>query len=130
MEAENWASKPAIRGHGKLIGLAVLFVILALTPLVVRSPFHLSLLILVGINAILAMTFVLLLRTGLITLAIAAFWGVGAYSSTMLSLKLHLSFWLCLPASARHPGPHLGLCRQPPGDGPLAHSSLAACDAH
>jgi branched-chain amino acid transport system permease protein len=99
LEAENWASRPTTKGHGKLIGLVVLFVIIALIPLVVRSPYHLSLLILVGINGILAMTFVLLLRTGLITLAIAAFWGVGAYSSTMLALKLNLSFWLCLPAS-------------------------------
>lgn len=89
-----------IIGRGKLISLVVAVVIFALVPLVVHSPYHFTLLITVGISAILAMTFVLLLRTGLISLAIAAFWGVGAYSSTVLVMNLHMSFWLSLPASA------------------------------
>lgn len=84
----------------KLIGLVVLVVILALVPLVVHNPYYIHLLIMVGINAVLAMTFILLLRTGLITLAIAAFWGIGAYASALLSMRLSLSFWLALPASA------------------------------
>jgi branched-chain amino acid transport system permease protein len=41
-----------------------------------------------------------MLRTGLISLAIAAFWGMGAYASTMLVMKMNLSFWLSLPAAA------------------------------
>jgi len=53
----------------------------------------------VGINDVLAMTFIFLLRTGLITLAIAGFWGIGAYASTLLAMRLDLSFWLALPAS-------------------------------
>jgi len=84
---------------GKIIGLVVLAIILILVPLVVDSPYYIHLLIMVGINAALAMTFILLLRTGLITLAIAAFWGIGAYSSTLLAMRLGLPFWLDLPAA-------------------------------
>lgn len=85
---------------GKVIGLVVLAIILLLVPVVVRSPYHMHLLIMVGINAVLAMAFIFLLRTGLITLAIAAFWGIGAYSSALLAVRLGLPFWLALPASA------------------------------
>ena len=94
---------------GKLIGLVVLAVILLLVPVVVESPYYIHILIMVGINAALAMTFILLLRTGLITLAIAAFWGIGAYSSTLLAIRLDLPFWLTLPASTIITG-IIGLC--------------------
>ena len=50
-------------------------------------------------NAILAMTFIMMLRTGLISLGIAAFWGIGAYASTAFVLKAGLSFWFALPAA-------------------------------
>jgi branched-chain amino acid transport system permease protein len=80
--------------------LAGLFIVgSALIPLVVRSPYYLHLLIMSGLNTILAMSFVLMLRTGLISLAIAAFWGMGAYASTLFVMKLTLSFWLSLPAA-------------------------------
>jgi branched-chain amino acid transport system permease protein len=54
----------------------------------------------VGINTVLAMTFIFLLRTGLITIAIAGFWGIGAYASALLTVRLGVSFWLALPTSA------------------------------
>ena len=94
---------------GKLIGLIVLGVILVLVPWLVHSPYHMHLLIMVGIYAVLAMTFIFLLRTGLITLAIAAFWGIGAYSSALLTMRLGLSFWLALPLSTIITG-IIGLC--------------------
>jgi branched-chain amino acid transport system permease protein len=50
-------------------------------------------------NAVLAMTFIMMLRTGLISLGIAAFWGIGAYASAALVLKAELSFWFALPAA-------------------------------
>jgi branched-chain amino acid transport system permease protein len=74
--------------------------ILLLLPLVVTNPYYIHLLIMVGMNAVLAMTFLLLLRTGLISIAIAGFWGVGAYASALLSVKAGLPVWLALPASA------------------------------
>lgn len=77
----------------------VLAIVLVLLPLVVRSPYYLHLLIMAAMNTVLAMTFVFLLRTGLITIAVAAFWGIGAYASALLAVKLHLSFWFALPLS-------------------------------
>ena len=85
--------------HGRLCGFTILAVAFALVPLWVKSPYKIDLLIVVMINAALAMTFVLMLRTGLISLCIAAFWGIGAYASAMLVLRGHLSFWLSLPLS-------------------------------
>jgi branched-chain amino acid transport system permease protein len=83
----------------KFVGLAILAVILILVPVMVSSPYYIHLLIMVGINTVLAMSFILLFRTGLITIAIAAFWGIGAYTSALLTTRLDLSFWLALPAS-------------------------------
>jgi branched-chain amino acid transport system permease protein len=86
-------------GSRRLVGLAILAVILLLVPVVVASPYYIHLLIMVGMNSVLAMTFLLLLRTGLITIAIAGFWGIGAYASALLTTKLGLWVWLALPAS-------------------------------
>jgi branched-chain amino acid transport system permease protein len=66
-------------------------------PLFVHSPYYLDLVIIVMVNAVLAMTFILTLRAGLINLGIVSFWGVGAYASAVFTLKLGLSFWLALP---------------------------------
>jgi len=85
---------------GKFICIIIVIIILALLPLVVRNPYYIHLLIMVGINAVLAMTFILMLRTGLISLGIAAFWGIGAYASALLSMRLGLPVWLSLPAAA------------------------------
>ena len=81
----------------RLVGFILLVIFFALIPLWVKSPYYIDLLIVIMINAGLAMTFVMLLRTGLISLAVAAFWGIGAYASAMLSVHAHLSFWACLP---------------------------------
>ena len=93
-------SKKLFNTYRKPILLLILAVILVLIPLVVTSSYYIHLLILTGMNIALAMTFILLLRTGLINLAIAAFYAVGAYSSTLLVMRAHLSFWLGLPVSA------------------------------
>jgi branched-chain amino acid transport system permease protein len=87
-------------GNRRYLLAALILVGCLFVPLVVRSPYYMHLLIMSGINTILAMTFVLMLRTGLISLAIAAFWGMGAYASTLFVMKLNLSFWLSLPAAA------------------------------
>jgi branched-chain amino acid transport system permease protein len=68
-------------------------------PWIVPSPYYIHLFIIAGMNAVLAMTFILLLRAGLISLANATFWGVGAYTSTVLVTRLQLSFWLALPSA-------------------------------
>ena len=82
----------------KTVGLILFFILFLISiPAFIDSPYYLHLLIMIGINAALAMTFVLLLKTGLISLAIAGFWGIGAYASALLSMRLGVPVWLCLP---------------------------------
>lgn len=82
----------------KTVSLILFCIIFLITiPVFIDSPYYLHLLIMIGINAALAMTFILLLRTGLITLAIAGFWGIGAYASALLSMRLGVPVWLCFP---------------------------------
>jgi len=84
----------------KTISFLVLLIMASLIPLFITSPYYLDLIVIWMLNSVLAMTFLLMLRTGLISMAIVAFYGIGAYASTMLVMKLGLSFWLSLPASA------------------------------
>lgn len=89
----------SISRHLRLIGFIILLIIFAILPLAFPSPYTLSILVMVGVYTVLAMTFILILRTGMVTLAIAGFWGIGAYASAVLTREFHLSFWLSLPAA-------------------------------
>ncbi len=75
--------------------LAVLGIAIIL-PLIFPNPYYIQIGIMMGINAILAMGLVMLLSTGLVTLGSAAYWAVGAYTSTLLVMKTGLNFWLAL----------------------------------
>lgn len=81
----------------RLFVLSICGAILVLLPLMARNPYHMHLIIMMGINTILAMTFLMLLNTGLLTIGAAGFWGIGAYASTLLVMELELSFWVALP---------------------------------
>jgi branched-chain amino acid transport system permease protein len=87
-------------GHYRAILVAVLLVVVGLVPLATQSPYYLDVFIRVIINALLGMCFILVLRTGLVNLSVAAFWGIGAYVSAVLVMKLGVSFWAALPATA------------------------------
>src|SRR5271165_1562006 len=54
----------------------------------------------VGVNGLLALSMYVVLAVGQLSLGQAAFMGLGAYSSAMMTLKLNLPFALVLPASA------------------------------
>ena len=85
-----------------LAGVFVL--ILCAFPLFVGNPYLMRLAILVFIFSILSMSLNLLLGfTGIISLGHAAFFGVGAYATAVLSTKLHQPFLLVLPVSAIAP---------------------------
>lgn len=86
--------------HKRLIGFILVIAIIALIPLFIDSPYYLDVFIRIIVNALLAMCFVMVLKTGLTNLSMASFWGAGAYISTVLVMKLHLSVWLAMPASA------------------------------
>jgi branched-chain amino acid transport system permease protein len=84
-------------------GLVAALAALALLtlPLWLGSPYHLHVVIMAGIFTILAMSLNLLLGyTGQLSLGHAAFFGIGAYTSSLLALRLGWSFWLGLPAAA------------------------------
>lgn len=85
--------------QGSKLGYAVLLLIYVLIPVFVHSPYLLHLVIMVGIFSVMAMSFSLQFRTGLINLAIAGFWGVGAYTSAVLTMRLSLPVWWALPVS-------------------------------
>lgn len=59
--------------------------------------FHIM--IMIGIYSIVAMSLNLLAGyTGLISVSQAAFYGIGAYTTALLSLKLGMPFWFTIPA--------------------------------
>jgi len=79
---------------------AAVFVVAAAAltlPLWLQSPYHVHVAIMAGIFAVLAMSLNLLLGyTGQLSLGHAAFFGIGAYTSALLTLKLEWSFWPAL----------------------------------
>jgi branched-chain amino acid transport system permease protein len=52
------------------------------------------------INACLALSLNLIILTGHVSLAHGAFFGIGAYTSTLIVMRLGASFWLALPIAA------------------------------
>jgi branched-chain amino acid transport system permease protein len=81
----------------KWIAAVVFLAVVIALPQFIHSSYYVHLLILIMMNSVLAMTFILLLRAGLLNMSMAAFWGIGAYSTGMLTLKGGLSFWAALP---------------------------------
>lgn len=66
---------------------------IALLPLVIRNPYHLSVLVFIGIYSIAATGLNLLMGyAGQISLGHAAFYAVGAYSSAILTLRYQVPF--------------------------------------
>ena len=61
------------------------------------NPYVLQVLILTITYSMLGLAFAFTLRVGLPRFDIAAWWGVGAYTTAMLMLKAGVSFWLTLP---------------------------------
>ncbi|MGA3127479.1 MAG: branched-chain amino acid ABC transporter ATP-binding protein/permease [Candidatus Korobacteraceae bacterium] len=80
------------------IGLITFVVLLAMVPLL--PPFYLTMASYIGLYSMVALGLVLLTGvTGLLSLGQAAFMGLGAYTTAMLTLRLHWSPWLTLFAS-------------------------------
>jgi branched-chain amino acid transport system permease protein len=84
----------------KLLAITVAVVALLALPFCIESDYIKHLLIMACISTILGMTFSLIYSAGLITLGAAAFYAVGAYTSTLLVMYAGLSFWVALPLTA------------------------------
>lgn len=74
-----------------------LLILLFAIPLITQETYTLHILCLIGINIIFACSINAILNVGELNLGQAAFMGIGAYSSTLLVMRLNLSFWFALP---------------------------------
>ena len=83
---------------------ALVLAVAATAPFWVWNPYHLHTLIMAGIFAVLALSLNLLLGyTGQLSLGHAAFFGIGAYASALLTVKLEWSAWIGLVAAVLLP---------------------------
>ena len=93
MEAlQRWV----LRHQRSLTWLLAVFCLLI--PSLVHNSYYIHVLILVLLYSILALGLNLIVGlVGLLNLGYAAFYGVGAYTCALLTVKLGFSFWLALP---------------------------------
>ncbi|HEU5193152.1 MAG TPA: ATP-binding cassette domain-containing protein, partial [Methylomirabilota bacterium] len=83
------------------LALALGALALVTLPLWLANPYHQHVVIMAGIFTILALSLNLLLGyTGQLSLGHAGFFGIGAYTSALLTLRSEWSFWLALPSAA------------------------------
>lgn len=81
----------------KPVSYSLLILLLFLIPLFTKEAYLLHILIMTGINIILAISLRAIATTGQISLAHAGFMAIGAYTSALLVMKLGFSFWVALP---------------------------------
>ncbi len=81
--------------------LGALALVAALIPLAVNNPYYLNVLNVVALNVVVVTGLNLLIGfAGAISLGHAAFFGLGAYASAILSSTYGLSPWLAMPLAA------------------------------
>ncbi len=83
------------------VALAAALVVLLAVPTVVRDEYFLHLFVVSGIFVIVAISLDLIVGyVGQLSLAHAAFFALGAYTSALLFLRLKWSMWVGIPAAA------------------------------
>jgi branched-chain amino acid transport system permease protein len=83
--------------YQKWFALSIVGLILILLPFIIRSQHWMYMITLAGLESIVVMGFVAQYNVQLLTFCAATFWGVGAYTSGILSTTFDLNFWYCLP---------------------------------
>jgi branched-chain amino acid transport system permease protein len=83
----------------KGLGYGLLVVFLFLIPLIVTGPYNINILVLTAMNIILVISLRLISLSGQLSLAHGGMMAVGAYTSTLLVIKLGVSSWLSLLAA-------------------------------
>jgi len=87
--------------HNRHAQLGIALVIAALLPLFIKDSSVMHICVMILLYVILALGLEIALGiTGLFSLCHAAFYGMGAYASALLSLRFGLSFWITLPLGA------------------------------
>jgi len=88
------------RGNRAKAVFGLFFLVLVVLGLILRDePYWLGVMIVCLFSSILAMSWLLILITGHISIAHAAFMGIGGISSALLVMEAGLSFWLALPVA-------------------------------
>lgn len=83
------------------LGLGGAALLLAVIPLLTRSPYLLNVAVFIGLHSMIAIGLGLLLGfAGQISLGHAAFYGLGAYGSAILTTHYHWNPWLALVTAA------------------------------
>jgi branched-chain amino acid transport system permease protein len=78
----------------------MLVIVALVMPIIFTEVYHRHLFVLAGIFAVFALSLDITLGyLGELSLGHAAFFGLGAYCSTLLALHFHLPFWLTFPIS-------------------------------
>lgn len=86
--------KPIVR-HWKILMLVILITVI---PLIFQNPYITSVMIIIALHSMVALGLCLLLGfTGQISIAQAAFYGIGAYTSAILTTSYDFSPWLAIP---------------------------------
>jgi branched-chain amino acid transport system permease protein len=81
-------------------GILILLVITAILPLLIKSHYYINLMVFIGVYTILTLGLTLLLGyAGQVSLGQAGFYGIGAYVSGILTVKLGLNPWMALPVA-------------------------------
>jgi branched-chain amino acid transport system permease protein len=89
--AKSW-QKPVV--------FVAVIVAAGLLPLAAKNTYQLYILNVIGLYMLLNFSLNIALGyCGQINFAVAAMWGVGAYTSTLVTMKLGVNFWLALPIS-------------------------------
>lgn len=79
------------------VPLALFTIVVMGLPVAVRNPYYLGILVFVGIYSLITISLCLVLGyAGQISLGHAAFYGIGAYTSGLLTTRWHMSPWLAL----------------------------------
>jgi branched-chain amino acid transport system permease protein len=90
-----------LSGVKSLLGLAILAVFIVLFPLVLSNPYYLNVANIIGINTIIVVGLTLLIGyAGQVSLGHAAFYGIGAYTSAILTVTYGFNPWLALVLAA------------------------------
>jgi len=85
-------------GRKNFSSVGILALVILLIPFFVRSPYYIGILVFVGIYCLITIGLSLLMGyAGQISLGQAAFFGLGAYSSGILTTKFGFSPWLAFP---------------------------------
>lgn len=81
----------------KIICYVIILGLVLTAPLLIKSPYYLGLLINIAIFSFVTLGLYVVALTGQMSMGHAAFVGIGAYFSALLSMRLGVNFWLCLP---------------------------------